>query len=264
MNCRICKGKTEDFGQATVRGKHRAGYRICPACGFICVETPSWLAESYESAITGTDIGTVSRTETNSQQAKSIIELFFDHRAKFLDYGAGYGMFVRRMRDIGYDFMAYDSYCENLFSSQFKVESLAGSSFRLITAFEVIEHLENPGDFFAEVFGHSEALLFTTELVPSPPPPPGSWWYYGLDHGQHISFFTAASLRHVANRFGKRLYSNGTNLHLMTSGPVNGMLFKLSSNKAFYQGLHLLLHRPSLLGSDWQSLLNNPPGKSTE
>jgi hypothetical protein len=168
------------------------------------------------------------------------------------------------MRDIGYDFLAYDRYCENLFSSQFRVESLDGSNFQLITAFEVIEHLENPIDIFAEVFNHSESVLFTTELVPTPPPLPGKWWYYGLDHGQHISFFTSTSLKYIANRFGKRFYSNGFNLHLMTSQQISEKIYKLSSNKSFCQWLHLLRRRPSLLQSDWQSLRKNTPGEISE
>ncbi|MEI6315597.1 MAG: class I SAM-dependent methyltransferase [Syntrophus sp. (in: bacteria)] len=257
MKCRICKEKTKDFWHATILGKYDAIYKLCLSCGFIYVENPFWLAESYESAITSTDIGIVSRIEVNSQQTKSIIELFFDHTAKFLDYGAGYGMLVRRMRDIGYDFLAYDRYCENLFSSQFKVESLEGSSFQLITAFEVIEHLENPIDIFAEIFNHSESILFTTELVPAPPPLPGKWWYYGLDHGQHISFFTSTSLKYIANLFGKRFYSNEINLHLMTSQQINEYYYRLSSNRSFYQWLHFLRQRPSLLQSDWQNLREN-------
>jgi len=33
----------------------------------------------------------------------------------FLDYAAGYGLFVRLMRDAGYNFRWSDLYCQNLF-----------------------------------------------------------------------------------------------------------------------------------------------------
>ena len=90
MKCKICENKTIDFDRAIILGKYEANYQRCPTCGFICTENPFWLNESYEKAIARTDIGTVSRTETNSRQTKLIIELFFDPSAKFLDYRAYY------------------------------------------------------------------------------------------------------------------------------------------------------------------------------
>ncbi len=148
MYCKICGNITEYFGKTTVLRKYTAVYQKCPKCGFVYTQNPYWLSESYENAIASTDIGTVSRAGTNSIQAKSIIELLFTPSAKFLDYGSGYGIFVRRMRDIGYDYLAYDRHCANLFLEQFTVSSIVNDSFELVTAYEVVEHLEEPLVFF--------------------------------------------------------------------------------------------------------------------
>lgn len=257
MNCKICEGKTEYFGNALVLKKYHANYRLCKNCGFIFTENPFWLSESYENAIAKTDIGLVSRAEITSLHTKSIIELCFNESGMFLDYGAGYGLFVRRMRDIGYNFRAYDRYCENIFSSGFQIESLNNTNFDLITAFEVVEHIQNQIECFDELFNHSKSLLFTTELVTSPLPQLTEWWYYGLDHGQHISFHTIKSLKYLADRFNKRLYSNGMNLHLITSQRINKTAFRLSSNLSFCRLLHIIRNRSSLLQADWQYLLDN-------
>jgi hypothetical protein len=254
MACKICLGNDRDFAQATVLGKYLANYRRCSSCGFIHVDNPFWLAESYESAITGTDIGSVHRTGVNSLQTKAIIEFFFDKSARFLDYGAGYGMLVRKMRDIGYDFYAYDLHCQNIFSSQFQLGSIENRNFELITAFEIFEHLENPMDIVTDILRHTDSILFSTELVPANSPAPGEWWYYGLDHGQHISFFTRESLEHMAEKCGKKLLTNGAT-HLMTSKHVDRRAFKLATNQRLNRILDFFLNRPSLLQGDFEALL---------
>jgi hypothetical protein len=50
-----------------------------------------------------------------SKMVATILLLFFDFRRKFLDYAGGYGVFVRLMRDIGFDFYWYDkSICKRI------------------------------------------------------------------------------------------------------------------------------------------------------
>jgi hypothetical protein len=41
--------------------------------------------------------------------------------------------------------------------------------------------------------------MFSTLLVPEPAPKLEDWWYYGLEHGQHIAFYTRKSLAVLAN-----------------------------------------------------------------
>lgn len=251
MRCKICQSPTVDFASAEVMGKHRARYRRCTSCGFVFVESPTWLEEAYRSAINRTDLGTVSRTERNSLVAKAFLELSRHRRGHCLDYGAGYGMFVRRMRDLGYDFWAFDEHCENLFAHDFHVSSLVNERFELVTSFEVFEHLENPMQAFEAIFSHSDALLFTTELMPASRPRPGNWWYYGLDHGQHISFFTAEAIAWVAKHFSKHIRSECGQFHIICDKPPNALAFRCATNEVFGRWFNLLKRRPSLLPSDF-------------
>lgn len=72
----------------------------------------------------------------------------------------------------------------------------------------------------------SKNIIFSTTLLPDPIPNPSNWWYYGLNHGQHISFYSRRTLQHIANVLGLSLYSDGTKLHLMTNSKINTLFFK--------------------------------------
>lgn len=253
MNCKICNSPTQYFGTAKVMGKYMATYLRCSKCAFIFVAGPTWLKEAYESPINQTDIGTVNRMMENSRTTKLIIDLFLRKSGRCLDYGAGYGLFVRRMRDLGYDFTAYDRYCKNIFAANFQVACLVGQQFDIVTAFEVMEHVEAPLEIFSEIFAHADAVLFSTEIVPEPAPRPGQWWYYGLDHGQHISFYAKTALEQVASAFGKRLSSYG-GLHLISSKRIACGLFRISASRTMGKVWELVRTRPSLLPTDFERL----------
>jgi len=231
-------------------GKHIASYKKCESCGFIFADDPYWLTEAYNSAITCTDMGTVSRAESCSLATKAVIDLFYHSSNTFLDYGAGYGMFVRRMRDLGYNFSAYDTHCRNMFSEEFALDSLEGKHFSLTTAFEVLEHLENPMSVIGTIFGHSDHFLVTTELVPEPVPRLEDWWYFAPEHGQHISFYTRKTLNLIAEKNQRYFYSNG-NLHLFSVKPINDFIFRKATRTRSAQWLGLWRRRKSLLEEDF-------------
>ncbi len=115
--------------------------------------------------------------------------------------------------------------------------------------------------FFNDIFKCTDSLLFTTEFVPTTPHVPPNWWYYGVDHGQHISFFTEKSLRHITGVFSKHLYTSCGNLDLITSRPVRDIVFRLATNQTFCKWFYLLNNRPSLLESDWKNILNKSFGE---
>ncbi|MGD1699641.1 methyltransferase domain-containing protein [Dapis sp. BLCC M229] len=71
-----------------------------------------------------------------------IIDQLFNPEGKFLDFGGGYGLFTRLMRDIKYKFYWQDKYCKNLFAQNLK--AIPEQKYELVTAFEVLEYLVNP------------------------------------------------------------------------------------------------------------------------
>jgi hypothetical protein len=67
------------------------------------------------------------------------------------------------------------------------------------------------------MFRLCDSILFSTELQPLRDfASPDDWWYFSPEHGQHIAFYTEKSLTFIAEKFGAKLHSNGTTLHLLT------------------------------------------------
>jgi 2-polyprenyl-3-methyl-5-hydroxy-6-metoxy-1,4-benzoquinol methylase len=139
MNCKICASSSTFFANAKLLNKYDVDYFKCTDCGFVQTEDPYWLAEAYSEAIAGSDIGLVTRNMNLSACAQLLIEQYFNSDGKFLDYGGGYGLFVRLMRDAGFNFYWSDKFCKNLFAQGF--EDNGKSEYELVTAFELLEHL---------------------------------------------------------------------------------------------------------------------------
>lgn len=245
------------FGVAKVLCRHDVAYFRCESCGFIFTEKPHWLNEAYSSAITQIDIGPVSRCVTFSHFVRSLVFGALDRTGQFLDFGGGYGLFVRRMRDLGVNFKLYDAHCENIFAKGHEVDIASPSNFELLTAFEVVEHLENPLETFETFKRLSKNILFSTCIVPEPAPTIGNWWYYAPEHGQHICFYTRRSLQVIATRLGLNLYSHD-DTHYMTANRMSPSLFAMMTDKRSAPAMGYLLSQlkgvRSLLPSDYQAL----------
>lgn len=208
MKCRICSGPAQLAFVATVRDRFKGRFFQCEECGFLQVEKADWLEEAYASAINLSDTGLVARNLHLSRVAGTIIGLLFDRHGLFIDYPGGYGLLTRLMRDMGFDFYWLDPFAENFLTRGFEY----GDSQRkpnVVTAFEVFEHLFDPLQEIEKIVKLSPNILFSTELLPIPTPKPLQWWYYGLEHGQHVSFYRKETLTRIAAKFGLRFYSSG-------------------------------------------------------
>jgi len=255
MQCKICQAGAAPAFTAKILGKYDTVYFRCGLCGFMQTEEPHWLAESYASAINEIDLGPINRAMTCSKLVEGIILSGFDKDAKFLDYGAGYGVLVRLMRDRGFDFYWQDLYCENLFAKHF--EAKPGVRFELLTAFEVFEHLVDPLTEIAAMLEYSANLLFSTFLVPEKPT--AEWWYFGPDHGQHISFYTVPALHVIAKHFNLYLSTNGSDTHLLSQKPFSAHLFRFLArdtlgSRMARQLLRRRMRKQSLLMDDFRAV----------
>ncbi len=218
MNCKICNNQSKFFLKNKALNKYDAELFQCESCGFIQTKNPHWLNEAYKSAISQTDTGLVARNINLSNLTEKIIKQNFDYNKRFIDYGGGYGLFVRLMRDKGFNFYRQDSYCENLFAQHFDTNGLKNNDekFELLTTFEVFEHLENPAEEVKKMLEFSDSILFSTELQPQDIKNQEDWWYFSPESGQHISFYTKKSLEELAKKFDLDLYTDNTRLHLLT------------------------------------------------
>lgn len=235
MNCNICNTPSTQIFQEKVLGKYEVDYFRCPNCEFIQPEAPFWLEEAYGDAIADMDTGILERNRKFCKVVPVVINRYFNPKARFLDYGAGYGIFVRLMRDRGFDYYWQDIYCENLFAKRYTLDLLPieDQKFELITAFEVFEHLVNPIEELGKMLKLSDSVLFSTNLVPNDndlkqnPEKLKNWWYLSQETGQHVALYSEKSLRILGQHFGLNLYTNGYNFHLLTRKKLNPYLFFL-------------------------------------
>lgn len=226
MKCKICEADSVHFANAIVLNKYDIDYFQCQNCGFVQTEEPYWLEEAYSNPIASSDVGLVFRNTMFSKISSNIIISLFNHNAKFVDYGGGYGLFVRMMRDAGFDFYWYDKYCQNIFAKGLEAEVGENVHYELATAFEVFEHFVEPLAEIPKVMEFSRNILFSTELLSDNNPKPNEWYYYSPEEGQHVSIYTVKSLYVVAEQLGLNLYTNGLNLHLLTEKDIPPVLFE--------------------------------------
>jgi len=224
MNCKICNQPVSVVFQSQLLKKHKVNYYSCEHCGFVATEEPFWLDEAYSESINRSDTGIMQRNIYLSRILSLILLLFFKPKAKYLDFAGGYGIFTRLMRDIGFDFYWLDQYSENLVSRGF--DGSNKQKYELISSFEAFEHFVDPMAEIDSLFNMSDNIFFTTEIIPYPVPEPGSWCYYGLDHGQHISFYSVKTLQYIAQKYAVN-YCGYNNVHLFSRKKISPVLFKL-------------------------------------
>lgn len=222
MQCKVCGETAFKFTEKNVLNKYMVNYYHCPHCGHIQTQNPHWIEEAYSNAITGTDVGIITRNETVASNLTKILCKYFDVNAKYLEYAGGYGILTRKMRDIGFDFLWHDKYCENIFAQGF--EYTGKEKIELLTAVEVFEHFENPIEDMEKLFNISDNIFFTQEIIPENYNDLKDWWYFCCEMGQHISFYSNETLDFIAEKFSKKHLYFG-NLHLFTNKQITNKDF---------------------------------------
>ncbi|MCK4650942.1 class I SAM-dependent methyltransferase [Candidatus Babeliales bacterium] len=224
MNCRICNYKSKHVFSTTILNKYNdIKYYHCDNCKFLQTQEPFWLTEAYSDSISRQDTGVMSRNISLSKVVSVIIYFLFNRNDKFLDYGGGYGIFTRLMRDIGFDFYWYDPYSNNLVSRGFEYSKNL-KNIELITSFECFEHFIKPLEDIEKIISISSNVIFTTQLLSESVPKPKDWWYYSLQTGQHISFYSKSTLEFIAKKYDLNLYSWG-GIHLFTKKNIKRFIF---------------------------------------
>ena len=220
MRCNVCGEPARQLFSHSILRKYECAYFYCDACGFLQTEAPYWLDEAYATAIAQADTGLVQRNLQISKTLTTLLFFLFDRHGTYLDVAGGYGMLTRLMRDAGFDFYWSDKYCPNLLARGF--EDVPGTVYTAVTAFEVMEHLQDPVGFISETLGMAKTrtLVFSTELFENAPPAPDIWWYYTFETGQHISFYQLRTLKVIGMKLGLKCYSNGT-IHILTDKGIS-------------------------------------------
>ncbi|WP_431857371.1 class I SAM-dependent methyltransferase [Azospirillum sp.] len=199
--CRLCGGATRFRMFRTVRGRHVTGYFLCGACGSLQTEAPHWLEEAYAHTTVGPDYGICRRTLQLVIECFGLFTLLqLDGRRTFVDFGGGNGLFTRMMRDRGFNMLSYDKYQAPFYSDVYVVPDYAAAKPDVVTAFEVFEHLPNPGaDIDALMAGRPDLVVFTTDTFDGQGP---DWGYLAPETGQHVFFYGRAAFAWIAERYG--------------------------------------------------------------
>jgi Methyltransferase domain len=256
--CRLCGGETTNIFSETVLGKHRVAYFRCAACASIQPEPPYWLDEAYGSALARVDADAARRSVDNRVRVAIYRKLFAHKAGRMLDFGGGFGLLCRLLRDWRIDCVFIDRYAGAGFAEPFRVETIAPGTYDLITGFEILEHLPDPAAALAPVFAAgADHLLFSTELVPADTGP--DWYYFAFDQGQHVFFYSAAAMTKLAERHGYR-YRNFGNLHAFSRAPLGQVrcavfgLFRKGAGKFVAEfAFKLALHMRGIDGTRYDS-----------
>jgi len=258
--CRICGAAASEFGRAQILNSLEVDYFRCEVCGFVQTEKPYWLEQAYTHAISETDLGLITRNVGFAALTAAVIASLFDADGRFLDWGGGYGILVRLMRDRGFDFYRHDPLCENLFARGF--DSDGTDPVELVTAFEVLEHLPNPREELSRIASITNHMLVSTVLLPEPPPLPGDWWYYAPEGGQHVSLYSRRALSLLGDSVDMYVSSNrAASLHLLTRSRRAARLFPLvAAPVAVHLADLVRRRRPSLLADDYARVARTPLG----
>lgn len=251
QRCKICGARSTVFDQAQLLRKYRVQYFRCSSCGFIQTEEPYWLAEAYSAAIASQDVGIMQRNLMNAEVTTAVLNLLFPKTSRAVDYGAGHGIFVRLMRDKGFNFYWSDRYANNDYARGFEADTT--SKYDFLTAFELLEHLTDPADEVAELMDLADNVLVSTCVVPNPAPRLSEWWYYVPTTGQHVSFYTPEALQSLARRFGRNLVSSGQ-YHLFTKRPQSPIRFRIATHFKASKAVNALNRRASLTQHDFQRM----------
>jgi len=265
----ITGGAVSPLFTAKILGKYDVVYSRCDQTGFVQTEEPYWLQEAYSSAITALDIGLIGRNIENANLTQNWIPRINPSANSFVDYGGGYGVFVRLMRDAGYPFLLYDEHCENLFAKGFATNSLISAKdgeFDFLTAWEVFEHLASPTKSIRELCRVAHQVLFSTILIPDTEIRSASdWWYFTPETGQHVAFYSRRSLEFLAKSFGVYFYTDGKSNHLFSRIPLSVDPFLESGLKSLRKrflsfmtcGSQANLAKPSLRQHDYEKALQS-------
>lgn len=194
--CKICQAKAcfkceKDFAGRLIK------YYECQKCHFLQAEDFD-SSRSYKELADESNFGSEQR---NFKMAKIIglilkLPLFLENK-KILDFGCGQGQLVKQLRAQKYQAFGYDPFLPDekerfLFAD---LNELPKEKFNFISCIEVLEHLQNPWDFFdkaGKVLAKNGCIFISTGVY-NPQKHKCQWRYINPVAG-HISVFSKKAL----------------------------------------------------------------------
>jgi hypothetical protein len=183
--------------------KYNVSYLFCTKCHSLQTEYPYWLGESYEANISISDVGSAERILRNRAVVFSLVRLFRINT--ILDFGGGDGLLCRLLRDTSINAFSTDKFAVPVYARPFLGDP--SRAYDLITAFEVLEHMDNPSKDIDKLFSRRPPfILVTTTLYRGEME---GWWYIGPDTGQHVFFYSEYAISMIARQYGYSVIIRG-------------------------------------------------------
>jgi hypothetical protein len=270
-SCPICKSQVVDFSTFTVRGEVSAEYKRCKTCKFIHAENPSWLEGSFTDALNSLDIGSVDRCNIVADFVEVLVNSLKVNHPKVLDWGGGYGLLTRILRDRGVRCSHYDPYTEPLFAENIVLQSDA--RFDLIVLSEVMLHITDPVSTLTELLKLSDNIMFTAVIAPPDVRP--DWWYFMPDTGQHVAIFSQQTIPELGAALKVNTLSDNQFFHLVAKDHPSVLTRLLFTKRFIPFGVAALLYLKrqvmralgksnSLLQNDQEELINRLPWRKKQ
>ena len=192
-------------------------YIRCEQCGFCFAPSLyQWSLDEFESRIYNSEYVHVdpdyveARPRANAQTLRTM----FDGcglELRHLDYGGGKGLLSDLMRDVGWQSASYDPFVDR------DMDLRDFGKFDLITAFEVFEHVPDPGRLAADLasFLDDDGVILFSTLLSDGNLGSGKkldWWYASPRNG-HISLYSAMSLSLLGAKHGLNFGSFSMGFH---------------------------------------------------
>ena len=254
--CALCGTLAPEIFRQLVVAKHNAAYYRCPSCDLIQMDEPVWFAEFPWTRIAPLDTGAVSRSIKCADLVAAILGVLeMDPDAPGYDMGGGNGLFVRLMRDRGYNFLWHDLYAQNVHATGFLANPDA--AYNCVACFEVFEHLPNVNEVLSDLFTKDHQLIVVSTVLHRGDNRP-DWYYYHPDIGGHVSFYSRRTMAYLGERFGYNVASS-PDFTVFVKGSVSAaqrrVLTRMLTDPAFVPVVAKRLPVvPSLVSSDFDRL----------
>jgi SAM-dependent methyltransferase len=216
--CKICTAPAPlygvvDFSRSceVARGTHLPlvgvpiYYRRCGSCGFLFSDGfDDWTKADFQQHVYNDDYLAVDPDYAETRPlacAELVTRLFGTDRTslRVLDYGGGNGKVGELLRAEGFPVVeTYDPFTPRYVQQPEAV-------FDLVTCFETLEHLPDPGAGIAEIaarLAQPGLVLFSTLVQPEDLDRRGMTWWYIAPRNGHISLFTRNALALAWQRQG--------------------------------------------------------------
>lgn len=206
-NCKICSGETREIFHERFNIK----YFQCLSCDFIFKGSQFILSPEEELLRYNKHIN-LREDQSYVKYFKNFIDLAIDPYARninnVLDFGSGPTPVLAEILKEDYGLLV-DIY--DLFYFPEKVYK--GKKYDLIVSTEVLEHLQNPFDYFLKFVSLLEDggfLSVMTSLHPGNDEKFKDWWY--IRDKSHISFYNLKTFEEIARNINLELiYTNKKN-----------------------------------------------------